>query len=203
MGSEINVLQSVAEISVFTYVYYRYKHIHRYQNNSIDHYMISWDVGGRDKIRALYRHYYQGIDGLIFVVDSTDRARFDIAKNELRRMLTEEQLQGMPVLIFCNKQDLPTAKSVSEITHKLGLNSVRNRPWYIQPCCAKTGDGLFEGLEWLSTELTREKTKVEAAPTSTFKVDPKKQRPKRTEKASTVSADNSQSIISKFFRLIL
>lgn len=165
--------------------------------------LTCWDVGGRDKIRGLYRHYYQYTEGIIFVVDSHDRERCDIAKDQLHSMLTEEQLQDVPVLIFCNKQDLPTAKSVSEITENLGLNSVRNRPWYIQACCAKDGEGLFEGLDWLVTALAREKTKVEAAPTSTFKVDPKKQRGKRTEKSSTVSTDNSQSVVSKFLRLIL
>ena len=32
-----------------------------------------WDVGGQDKIRPLWRHYYQNTQGLIFVVDSNDR----------------------------------------------------------------------------------------------------------------------------------
>lgn len=36
-----------------------------------------WDVGGQDKIRPLWRHYYQNTQGLIFVVDSNDRERID------------------------------------------------------------------------------------------------------------------------------
>ena len=39
-----------------------------------------WDVGGQDKIRPLWRHYYQNTQGLIFVVDSNDRDRIDAGK---------------------------------------------------------------------------------------------------------------------------
>merc|ERR1719197_2217196 len=37
--------------------------------------MTIWDVGGQTKIRPLWRHYYQNIDGIIFVVDSNDKER--------------------------------------------------------------------------------------------------------------------------------
>ena len=49
-----------------------------------------WDVGGQDKIRPLWRHYFQNTQGLIFVVDSNDRERIDGdngAKDELHRMV--------------------------------------------------------------------------------------------------------------------
>ena len=41
-----------------------------------------WDVGGQDKIRPLWRHYFQNPQGLIFVVDSNDRERIQEAKEE-------------------------------------------------------------------------------------------------------------------------
>jgi hypothetical protein len=43
--------------------------------------------------------------------------------------------------------------NVSEITDKLGLHSLSNRNWYLQGACAMTGDGLHEGLDWLSNQL--------------------------------------------------
>jgi len=49
-----------------------------------------------------------------------------------------------------NKQDLPNAMNAAEITDKLGLHSLRQRAWYIQAACATSGDGLYEGLEWVS-----------------------------------------------------
>jgi len=116
-----------------------------------------WDVGGQDKIRPLWRHYFQNTQGLIFVVDSNDRERISEAREELNRMLNEDELRDAVLLVFCNKQDLPNALGAREVTDKLGLNTMRNRKWYIQSTCATTGDGLYEGLDWLANELKNAK----------------------------------------------
>jgi len=113
-----------------------------------------WDVGGQDKIRPLWRHYYQNTDAIIFVVDSNDKDRIDgyqgSASEELHKMLREDELRDAALLVLANKQDLPNAMSVAEVTDKLGLHQMRSRKWFIQGCCAKTGDGLYEGLDWLA-----------------------------------------------------
>ncbi|KAG9327462.1 hypothetical protein KVV02_000411 [Mortierella alpina] len=114
-----------------------------------------WDVGGQDKIRPLWRHYFQNTQGIIFVVDSNDRDRINEARDELLRMLNEDELREALLLVFANKQDLPNAMNAAEITDKLGLHSLRQRQWYIQAACATSGDGLYEGLEWLSNNLKR------------------------------------------------
>ena len=114
-----------------------------------------WDVGGQDKIRPLWRHYYQNTQGVIFVVDSNDRDRVGEARDELHRMLNEDELREAMLLVFANKQDLPNAMNAAEITDKLGLHSLRQRNWYIQSTCATTGDGLYEGLDWLSTSISK------------------------------------------------
>merc|ERR1711862_588003 len=116
-----------------------------------------WDVGGQDKIRPLWRHYYQGTQGLIFVVDSNDRDRVEDAKEELNKMLNEDEMREAVLLVFANKQDLPNAMPAAEVTEKLGLHNMRNRQWYIQSACATTGDGLYEGLDWLSRTLGSKK----------------------------------------------
>jgi len=95
--------------------------------------------------------------GLIFVVDSNDRERIGEAREELMRMLAEDELRDAVLLIFANKQDLPNAMNAAEITDKLGLHSLRNRNWYIQATCATSGDGLYEGLDWLSNQLKNQK----------------------------------------------
>jgi len=115
-----------------------------------------WDVGGQDKIRLLWRHYYQNTQGLIFVVDSSDKERVELAKEELQRMLGEEELRDAVLLVFANKQDLGVM-SVAEVTEKLGLHTIRGRDWYIQGTCAMTGDGLYDGLDWLSKTVTKKK----------------------------------------------
>lgn len=130
--------------------------------------------------------------GLIFVVDSNDRERCTEAREELLRMLNEDELRDAILLVFANKQvshrlnkfqfalyitrcptvfcllcasshlmflavcflqDLPNAMNAAEITDKLGLHSLRNRNWFIQSACATSGDGLYEGLDWLSSQL--------------------------------------------------
>ncbi|XP_067685220.1 ADP-ribosylation factor 4-like [Haliotis asinina] len=111
-----------------------------------------WDVGGQDKIRPLWRHYFQNTQGLIFVVDSNDSERLTEAKDELIKMLQEDELRESVVLVFANKQDLPNAKSCSELTEALELNTLR-REWYVQGTCATQGTGLYEGLDWLSNRL--------------------------------------------------
>lgn len=112
-----------------------------------------WDVGGQDKIRPLWRHYFQNTQGLIFVVDSNDRERIDEASEELNKMLSEDELRDAILLVFANKQDLPNSLQVAELTEKLGLNKIQNRKWFIQSTCATSGDGLYEGLDWLSGML--------------------------------------------------
>merc|ERR1711861_103129 len=114
-----------------------------------------WDVGGQDKIRPLWRHYFQNTQGLIFVVDSNDRERVSEAREELGRMLAEDELRDAVLLVFANKQDLPNSMRAPEITDKLGLHSLRNRTWYIQATCATSGDGLYEGLDWLSASIKK------------------------------------------------
>jgi ADP-ribosylation factor protein 1 len=114
-----------------------------------------WDVGGQDKIRPLWRHYFQNTQGLIFVVDSNDRERITEAHDELHKMLAEDELRDAVLLVFANKQDLPQAMSVAEITDKLGLHNIRTRKWYMQATCATSGDGLYEGLDWLANNLAK------------------------------------------------
>lgn len=131
-----------------------------------------WDVGGQDKIRPLWRHYFSNTQGLIFVVDSNDRDRIEAgefivhcavtvlvaAREELHRMLQEDELRDAVLLVFANKQDLPNAMTAAEVTDKLHLHVIKNRNWFIQSTCATTGDGLYEGLDWLSRVLAKHKS---------------------------------------------
>ncbi|KOS16315.1 cps1 protein [Malassezia pachydermatis] len=103
-----------------------------------------WDVGGQDKIRPLWRHYYTGTQGLIYVVDSRDRGRMPEAREELHRILSDREMRHCVLLVFANKQDLAGAMSPSELTDHLGLNMLQDRP---------CGEGLAAGLQWLSQNI--------------------------------------------------
>ena len=77
--------------------------------------------------RPLWRHYYQNTDVIILVVDSNDRDRITESGEELKRLLAEEQLKDAALLVMANKQDLPNAMSVTEITEKLEIDKIKDR----------------------------------------------------------------------------
>eukprot|EP00440_Ansanella_granifera_P014521 gb/GFBE01015784.1/.p1 GENE.gb/GFBE01015784.1/~~gb/GFBE01015784.1/.p1 ORF type:complete len:184 (+),score=59.72 gb/GFBE01015784.1/:1-552(+) len=112
-----------------------------------------WDIGGQDKIRKLWRFYYNGTHGVIFVVDSTDRDRIQDAREELQALLQDDEMRQAALLVLANKQDLPNAMTAAEVSSKLGLHELRARQWSIQSTCATSGDGIYEGLDWLSRTL--------------------------------------------------
>lgn len=121
---------------------------------------VLWDVGGQEKIRALWRFHMRDADGIVFVVDSDDSERLDSnpekenhACDELHRILREDDLKEVPLLVLANKQDLPNACSVEEVKEKLRLTEIKDRVWNCIGCVATKGEGLYEGLDWLNQVL--------------------------------------------------
>ncbi|XP_061747696.1 ADP-ribosylation factor 4-like [Nerophis ophidion] len=111
-----------------------------------------WDVGGQTIIRPLWKYYYTNTQGVIFVVDSNDPQRIKEAAEELHCMLEEDELRKVSLLVLANKQDLPHAMSVSEVTTALRLAGV-SQQYHVQASCAVSGTGLVEGLDWLSRQI--------------------------------------------------
>ncbi|XP_059077188.1 ADP-ribosylation factor 1-like [Cryptomeria japonica] len=93
------------------------------------------------------------VQGIIFVVDSDDRERISEAKDVLHNLLKEKELRDAAVVVFANKNDFPNAMSVLEITEELEMSSLTQRHWHVQSSCATSGDGLYEGLDWLSNNV--------------------------------------------------
>ena len=114
--------------------------------------MTMWDIGGQEKIRPLWRHYYDNVDGVIFILDSNDCGRIEEVKKELHYIMSEDRLKNVKLLIFCNKQDLPNSKPVNYISENLELNKIKQN-WYIQQCSALYNTGVYEGLEWLYNNI--------------------------------------------------
>lgn len=112
-----------------------------------------WDIGGQKSIRPYWRNYYEHTDALVYVIDSADQRRLDETQLELKELLQEDKLLGIPLLIFANKQDLLNAVTDAELTEALNLHLVRDRPWQVQACSGKTGEGMQEGMEWLVKQM--------------------------------------------------
>ena len=124
-----------------------------------------WDLGGQTSIRPYWRCYFPNTDAIIFVVDSADPDRMEIAKQELKQMLEvelffysrsitdrpnvqEEELKDTILLVFANKQDMRGAYSAAQVSEAMDLASIRGRQWIIQETSASKGKGLFEGFDW-------------------------------------------------------
>jgi ADP-ribosylation factor protein 1 len=127
-----------------------------------------FDIGGQDRIRALWRHYYYNTDAVIFVIDSSDAERLDGNENkentntvehELSLMLNSDELKDSVFLFLANKQDRSSSLKISEIVDHLKLYNLKNRQWFIQGTNALTGDGIYEGLDWLSKTLDKKSKK--------------------------------------------
>ncbi|KAJ8614579.1 hypothetical protein CTAYLR_004953 [Chrysophaeum taylorii] len=87
---------------------------------------------------------------VIYVVDAAAR-RFEAARHELQELLSGEE-RDVAVLVYANKQDAADAASPEEVTEFLDLVRLRQR-WHVQASSALAGDGLYEGLDWISSVL--------------------------------------------------
>lgn len=108
-----------------------------------------WDVGGQTQLRASWKDYLEGMDILVYVLDSTDEVRLPEAVAELREVLDHPHMASVPFLVLANKQEAPDALPLSEIRDRLGLERFPGRFWELQACSALTGAGLPEALRCL------------------------------------------------------
>ncbi len=149
----LGAVQTITPIHGFTFETVRYRNVQ----------FTSWDIGGRmpKSILEAWKPYFENVIGVIWVVDSNDRDRFIEVREELQRQIfRREQLEGVPLCVLANKQDLPGAMTAEEITEKLQLieklasDSVKmSRPWRVQGASAMEGWGCVEGAEWLSRSM--------------------------------------------------
>lgn len=121
----------------------------KYQKHTINF----WDIGGQTTIRSYWRNYFEQTDGVIWVVDSSDKLRLKDCKEELHNLLKQEKLAGATLIVLCNKQDISGALKVEEIKGILELDEIKSRHWMIMPCCGLDGKGLKEGLEWIVQDI--------------------------------------------------
>jgi ADP-ribosylation factor-like protein 6 len=111
------------------------------------------DMSGAGTYRSLWETYYKNVSGIVFVVDSSDKLRMCVAKDELDLLLSHNDIKTSvaPILVFANKSDLPGALEAADVSLYLGLPqlSQSQRPWQIQASNALSGEGVGQGLEWL------------------------------------------------------
>lgn len=113
-----------------------------------------WDIGGQKTLRPYWRNYFEQTDGMVWVVDCTDRRRLEDCRHELHKLLREEKLAGASLLVFANKQDVPGALPSSAVEEALGLGAMDgSRHWEVASCSAVSGEGLLAGFGWLVADI--------------------------------------------------
>lgn len=112
-------------------------------------------MSGHGRYRDLWEHYYRDCHGVIFVVDSSERLRLVVVKDELNLLLQHPDIcnRKIPILFYANKMDCKDALSSVKIAAALGLDKIMDKPWHISASNALTGDGLQEGVEWLTQQI--------------------------------------------------
>lgn len=116
-----------------------------------------WDVGGQERLRPLWRHYFPETDAIIFVIDCNDHDRLKEAKDELYGIIGEKEMEHAVLLVLGNKQDLKGSMKPTELSNFLNLDkNLKNQLWCVIGSNALTGQGLVEGLSWISNN-TRKK----------------------------------------------
>lgn len=116
----------------------------------------AYDMSGQGKYRNLWSQHYAEIHAIVFVLDSTDRMRLAVARDELEMVLSDVSVRSrnIPVLFLCNKKDCPNSMGPAECVSKMGLEQIRERPWSIVSTNARTGEGIEDAVEWLADCLS-------------------------------------------------
>ena len=151
----------------------------------------AWDLGGQETTRSIWDAYFINTDAIIFVIDSQDDQYSEESKEEFQKLLKNSKLYNSTILIFANKQDLPGAKPINQLIEEYEFNKIKNHIWKIQPCSAVKGEGLIDGIKWLSEQLiSRGKNKF---PNNPYLVDENEnENDKNVEQNKNTQNDNSQ-----------
>ncbi|XP_060910142.1 ADP-ribosylation factor-like protein 6 isoform X3 [Labrus mixtus] len=129
--------------------------IEKFKSSSLS--FTVFDMSGQGRYRNLWEHYYKESHAIIFVIDSSDKLRMVVAKEELNNLLNHEDIccKKIPVLFFANKMDLRDVMSSVKVTQMLCLENIKDKPWHICPSNAIKGEGLQEGLDWLQEQIAQ------------------------------------------------
>ncbi|KAL7059462.1 hypothetical protein AAHC03_013411 [Spirometra sp. Aus1] len=116
-----------------------------------------WDLGGQTELQSLWDKYYLESHGIIFVVDSSEPDRFDEAKAAFDTMIQNKALEGLPLLILANKQDLDGAFPVSEVKQVFqeSAHLIGQRDCSMRGASALLGDGVDDGIRWMAQKVRK------------------------------------------------
>lgn len=124
---------------------------------------LTFDLGGHETARRIWRDYYASVNGIVFLVDAADRTRFAEAREELAHLMDDPSIGGVPIAVLGNKIDIAVAASEDEFRHALGLPHHMTcgkdstvvqkacRPVEVFMCSVTRRMGFAEAFTWLSS----------------------------------------------------
>ena len=116
---------------------------------------ICWDVGGQLGLRQLWINYFEEVDAILFVMDSSDRQRFTEASAALDSALSNPSLAGKPLLFLANKQDKEDSVPIEELVNSFKLEAISGRAVRWVKCSARQNENLEEPIRWIVDEAVR------------------------------------------------
>ncbi|KAK6619808.1 hypothetical protein RUM43_012136 [Polyplax serrata] len=127
--------------------------VDKFRNENVG--FTAFDMSGQERYRDLWEHYYKDCNGIIFVIDSSDKLRLVVVKEELDLLLQHPDVANkkIPILFFANKMDLRESLSSVKIASGLNLDRIMDKPWHICASNAITGEGLQDGVEWFTQQI--------------------------------------------------
>lgn len=120
----------------------------------------AFDVGGHETMRKVWGKYLDGINGVIYMVDSSDKEALETSKKELHNLMNDARLDNAAILVFGNKIDKRTAISETDLAYELGLKTADGKKTVrdgieLYMCSAAKNVGIYEGFEWFSKQVTK------------------------------------------------
>jgi len=120
-----------------------------------------WDMGGQKKFRGMWERYCRGVEVIVFVVDANDPKLFQLAKKELKTLLSKATIANIPLLVLFNKNDITTAVSPEIIIKDLDLESIKDRDVAYYSTSCKNLTNIDKTLEWIVNHNKKNSKKKE------------------------------------------
>jgi len=116
-----------------------------------------WDLGGQDDLQTLWDKYYAESHAVIYVVDSSDPERLEESREAFEKMINFDSLNGVPLLVLANKQDVENHLSVGDIKNafKDSCVAIGQRDCRVLGISALNGDGVDNGINWVAQHVER------------------------------------------------